>query len=169
MAMNRRNNKGGSLLRNIIIIAVIGVILVGGGVLSFLADQASRKSPLEIAPYPSAELWGYRNRQTSSREVYYKIRDASPDVVAEYYQNRLNDHTKGTEEACVRLPAEGEYPASELGPGVPPYAFRCLFDNSGFQSTQYTQVTVSPGLYNSDPEYNTEGQTVVQYVQVWQP
>ena len=169
MATSRNAKKGRSLLQTIIIIAVIGGVLIGGGVLSFLADRASRQVPLEIEPYPGAEMWGYGNQNATSREVYYKIRDGSPDDVAEYYQDRLNQHTKGTEELCVRLPAIGEFPASDLGPGMPPYQFRCLFDNSGFQATQYTQVTVSPGLYNTDPEYNTEGLTIVQYIQVWQP
>jgi len=169
MATSRNSKKGSSLLRNIIIIVVIGAILVGGGILSFLADQASHQTPLEIDPYPGAEMWGYGDQNRASRVVYYKIRDASPEDVADYYQDRLNQHTNGTQEQCVRLPDIGEYPASDLGPGVPPYQFRCLFDNSGFQATQYTQVIVSPGLYNTDPEYNTEGLTIVRYEQVWQP
>ncbi|MCC6612063.1 MAG: hypothetical protein IT320_01230 [Anaerolineae bacterium] len=168
MATSRNSKKGRSLLRNIIIIAVIGAILIGGGALSFFADRASHQAPLNVDPYPGAELWGYGDQTRTSRLVYYKIRDASPEVVAEYYQDKLSQHSNGTQDQCVRLPEIGEFPASDLGPGLPPYRYVCHFDNSGFQATQYTKVTISPGLYNADPEYNTEGLTVVQYEQAWQ-
>jgi hypothetical protein len=165
----KRSSNNNSLLRTILIIGVIGLVFVVGGVLSFFADQASRQVPLEIEPYPGALYWGRGSEGSGWRQDYYKIPNVSPETVAAYYEQKLEEHYGNTEEGCVRIPEMGQFSASELSPGVPPYQFKCLFDRSGFQTSQFTEVVISPGLYNADPEFNTEGMTVVQLNFTWQP
>lgn len=48
-----------------------------------------------------------------------------------------------------------------------PFQFSCMFDHSGFRSTQYTLVVIYPGLANPDP-LDAAGMTVVKYEQLWQ-
>lgn len=169
MAATRVRKNNNSVLRTIVIVAALGGILIVGGIVSFFADQASRQVPLQIEPYPGALYWGEGDVGEGYRQDYYKIPGVAPEAVAAYYEERLEAHYGSTDEDCVRLPEDGVYPASELEPGVPPYRFKCLFDRSGFQTSQYTEVVISPGLYNTDPAFNTEGMTVVQYNFTWQP
>lgn len=162
-----------SVLRVGTFIGVVGFILIGGGLLSFFFDQASRQSPLEIAPFPGVESMGQRTTGGTSRFVYYRIATA-PGATAEdveaYYQQKMNEHYGNSEEDCLRFPpAPGETLPGANQPGVVPYYFKCMFDRSGFRSTQYTVVTIYPGVFNPDPALNTEGFTVIENEQVWQP
>ena len=147
---------------------VVAAVLIGAGVVSFLTDQASRQVPLNVPLFDGAAYWGRGEDLPNSRKEYYRVTNAQPDEVMAFYQEKLNEHTGGTDEQCNRYPELGEFPASELGPGIPPYRYICLFDRSGFQSTQYTRVTISPGLPNENPDFDTEGMTIVEYYQVWQ-
>jgi hypothetical protein len=170
MSASRRGRRGFPLFRTILLVALVGLVLIGGGVASFLADQQSRRQPLEVSLYPGAERWGQDPAQTeTSRSVFYRVAGASVETVANFYQDALIQHNGSSEERCVRIPAEGQFPPEELQPGFVPYYFKCLFDRSGLGTTQYTEVIIMPGLPSSNPEYNTEGMTVVRYNQTWQP
>lgn len=163
-----------SIIRMGTIIAIIGVLAVVIGVVSFFIDQSSYKVPLEIEPYPGAEVRGQRPVTNTRREVFYVIGNADPTVVADYYQQRLDSHygnspTNTEREQCVRVPAEGEFDTTNTV-GVAPYQFVCMFDRAGFNgSLQQTRIVIQPGLPNEDPVLDTEGLTVVAYEQSWQP
>jgi hypothetical protein len=166
----RPQRQGLPVFRIVLLVAFVGVILIGGGVASFLADQQSRRQPFEIELYPGAERWGEAPGQTAtSRSVFYRIPGTSPETVMNFYQDELRQHSADGEERCIRFPAEGEVPANELQSGTPPYYFTCFIDRSGLGTTQYTQVVVMPGVANPDPAFDTQGMTVVEYEQTWQP
>lgn len=170
MESRRRTRSGFPLFRMILLVAFIGVVLIGGGVASFFADQQSRRQPLDIELYPGAERWGEAPDQGATRRsVFYRVGGTTVETVAGFYEEELRQHTGDSQERCVRLPAEGEFPAEDLEPGQVPYYFKCLFDRSGLGATQYTEVIVMPGLPSDNPEFNTEGMTVVRFNQVWQP
>ncbi len=170
METRRRSRQGFPLFRVILLVAFVGAILIGGGVASFFADQQSRRQPLEIALYPGAERWGESPDQGSTRRsVFYRIGGTTVETVANFYQEALLQHSGDSLERCVRIPADGEFPPEELEPGFVPYYFKCLFDRSGLGTTQYTEVIIMPGLPNENPEFNTDGMTVVRFNQVWQP
>jgi hypothetical protein len=161
------NRKGGlSIIRIGVIAGIIGLVLVAAGVISILTDQASKRSPLEIPPYPGAVYWGSSDVQTTSRNVFYRIKDTPENVMA-YYQQKMIDHYGNGDQTCVRLPATGTTPGSDTNPNVPSYIFRCMFDNSGFNTSQYTQVEIYPGKANPDPFYDAAGQTIVKYAEQW--
>lgn len=170
METRRKGRQGFPLFRVILMVAFIGIILIGGGVASFFADQQSRRQPYEVELYPGAERWGQDPAQTTnSRSIFYRISGSNVETVANFYQEELHQHTGDSQENCVRIPSEGEFPPEELQPGVVPYYFKCLFDRSGWATTQYTEIIIMPGLPSDNPEFNTEGMTVVRYNQTWQP
>lgn len=158
--------RSSAVVRWSLIAGVIGIVIIGAGVISFFADQASRQVPFDIPLPPGAVFWGESGVTSSSRTVYYRVAD-SIDNVVNYYQQKLNEHNGDTVERCVRIPPTGEAPLASSGLSVP-YQFSCMFDHSGFRATQYTLVVIYEGLYNEAPELNAAGFTVVEYEQVWQ-
>jgi hypothetical protein len=163
---NRRGEL--SIFRIGLIVGLIGILAIGGGVLAFFADQASRQVPLDITTYPGAEAWGQSDVSSASRKLLFRVAQVEPEQVAEYYQQRMNEFYGDSDFRCVRNPATGSIRPQ---PGVPnpiPYQFACMFDRSGFSTTQYTRVIIYPGQPNSDPFYDAEGYTVIVYEQLWQ-
>jgi len=91
----------------------------------------------------------------------------SPEDVVNYYQGKMDGfYDANTEEeltSCKRFPSIGEQAEFTRGdPGIVPYEYRCLFDRSGFNVTQYTTVIIQPGIDDK------EGTTVVAHEQYWQ-
>ena len=162
------NRKGQiSVIRIGIIAGIVGILLIGAAAVTYLTDQASKATPLEIAPYPNSTLWGTSEERTTSRNEFYRSTD-SPEVVTAYYQQKLEEHYGNRDQSCVRLPATGENTGSASDPNIVPYQYICLFDNSGFRTTQYTRVVIYPGQPNPDPFYDAAGMTVIKYEQQWQ-
>jgi hypothetical protein len=157
-----------SLLRVGAIIAVVGILLIGGGIAAFFFDQNSYKAPLEIEPYPGATPWGSTRETSSTRRTVYLVDGATPEDVEAYYQQKLSD-LDGEEAACQRNPSVGEIEAAKADSSVVPYTFKCLFQRSGLRASQTTTVTIQPGVFNADPEMNTQGKTVVEHSERWQP
>ncbi len=163
--MNRRG--GLSIVRISLIAAFVGILLIIGAVVSYVTDQAAHRAPLDIAPYPNSVYWGMSDEKATSRNVFYRVSD-TPEKVASYYQQKMVEHYGNSDQGCVRLPATGNAPGSETNPNITPYIFRCMFDNSGFNTSQFTQVDIYPGQENPDPFFNAKGLTIVKYEQQWQ-
>lgn len=164
--MNKRRG-GFSLFRIALIAGVVGLLLVGAGVFSVYSDQNSRRSPLDIAPYQNAQYWGTSEVKDNSRNVFYRSPD-KPEAVAAYYQQKMNEMYGNSDPSCVRLPPTGNTPGSDTDPTIIPFQFICMFDNSGFQSTQYTRVVIYPGQPNSNAFLNAAGMTIIKYEELWQ-
>ena len=162
-----RKRGGPSVIRIGLIAGLIGIVLIGAGVLAFFADQASRQTPFNVDIFPGAETWGERYVTDTSRNVFYKVPNNTVEEVAAFYQQKLHDHAGSTQENCVRIPPSGAYAITDSN--SIPYQYVCMFDRSGFRTTQFTRVLVYPGAYNSDPYLNTEGMAVIKYEQQWQP
>lgn len=159
----KKKSGGPSVIKIGLIAGGIGILMVIIGVLAFTSDQAARRTPFNIDPYPGADEWGTADETNFSRSIFYRIADVPPEEVVLYYQDKLNQHTGDSGEECVRFPQTGSMPLDPNNPRAIPYEFRCLFDNSGFQTTQYTQVRIYPGYGQ-----NT-GRTVIEYQQRWTP
>jgi len=169
-----------SMLRVGALAALIGLLVIVIGVVSFFIDRASHQVPLDIEPYPGAErVQGQRTLANNIRSIYFHIPQTSADDVANYYQQKLDQHfgnntSDSNREQCERFPADFDpgidspsdyFPEYLEGiPNIPPYRYICLFDRSGFFISQFTKVTIEPGI----PTLNTEGQVVVEYEQHWQ-
>jgi hypothetical protein len=97
------------------------------------------------------------------------VPNTSPDQVVAFYQQKLNEFSNNSGERCVRTPASGDQIVDPDIPNSVPYKYDCMFDRSGVNTTQFTQVTIFPGSRSSDPFYNSEGMTVIHYQQEWQP
>ncbi len=161
------NRKGGlSIIRIGVIAGILGLVLVAAAGVSYLTDQSSHRAPLEIQLYPSAVYWGTSDVHQTSRNVFYRVKD-TPEKIVAYYQQKLVEHNGNSDQNCVRLPATGSAPGSDTDPNVAPYIFRCMFDNSGFNTSQYTQVDIYPGKANPDPFYDAAGSTIVKYAEQW--
>ena len=174
-----------SVIRVGIAAVALGILFIAGAVISMAIDRSSRQSPLNVEPYPGAVEWGEVSRGRTRRSLFYQIPGVEPDAVVSYYQQKLNDFYGTTPEeesskperqrepniACKRLPAVGNFADYEPDSGVPPYQWTCTFDRSYLGMTQVTDVIIQPGVSNdSDPDFvSTEGMTVVEYVQKWQP
>ncbi len=170
-ARRRRRGSSGSIsiFRIALIIGVVGLVIVVAWLIWFIVfDQASRRVPFEISVYPDSEFWGESNVQVGSRNLFYRTTD-SPEIVVNFYQDKLNEHYGDREQFCVRMPSEGNMPGAEADLSQLLYQFKCVFDRSGFNATQFTQVLIHPGRYNADPFLNAEGLTVIKYEQQWQP
>lgn len=166
--VNRRQSQ--QFFRLGIIGGIVGilVILIGFGVY-FLIDQGTRRSPLDIALYAGAQAAGQTNIDPYSRSLVYRVPGATADQVAEYYNQRLREFSNG-EDSCVRLPDEGNFEGYQVGDNTTvPYQYVCLFDRSFFNMSQWTRVTIQPGVFNEDANLNTEGMAVVEYYQQWNP
>jgi hypothetical protein len=154
-----------SVIRVGTIAAILGILFIVGAIVWFYVDRAAHQSPLEIEPFPNAQQRGITPRSNTARSVIYYAEGTTPEDVAAFYQQKLNNFYGNTDEACVRSPSQGNFPQFEQGdPNVPPYQYSCLFDNSGFQITRYTRVNIQPGIKSLD----TEGIVVIQYEQYWQ-
>lgn len=171
MTTRARRNQSQQVFRVGIIIGIVGILVVFGGfVLYFLIDQGSRQVPLDIPAFPGAEDWGRADRGTSSRSIFFRIQNATPEQVAEYYNQKLQEFTGGSDEQCVRVPSEGNFLEFDSGTeGIAPYQFVCIFDRSYWGASQYTRVVIQPGAFDEDPALNAEGMTVVEYDQNWNP
>lgn len=159
----KKKSSGLSVIKIGLIAGGIGIAMVVIGALAFTNDQAARRTPFNISPYPGAQEWGTSDETNYSRSVFYRVPDVVPEDIVVYYQDKLNQHTGDNGEECVRFPQSGSMPLDPNNPRAIPYEYRCLFDNSGFQTTQYTQVRIYPGFGESD------GQTVIEYQQRWTP
>jgi len=163
---SREQRRSSSIVRYSLIAGIIGILIIGAGVVSFFVDQASRQTPFDVQAPPGAVQWGESDVLSNSRNVYYRIPDSVENVV-NYFQQKMNEHYGDAVERCIRIPAVGEAPPAAIGQSVP-FQFNCMFDHSGFRSTQYTLVVIYPGQANENPEMDAEGLTVVRYEQLWQ-
>lgn len=164
-----------SLVRASVLIGVVGFAFLVIGILSFTLDQQSRRAPLDIAPPPGAQPWGApEDRGPGWRFVYYRVPNGDASAVATHYDQKMREHY-GTSledprrETCERFPPQGEFPDYDLQAGTIPFYYICLFDRSGLNSTQWTQVDIQPGVPNEDPFLNSLGSIVIVYEQRWQP
>jgi hypothetical protein len=161
--------RGGiSIVRLGLLAGLVGALLVALGVVAFFSDQASRRGPFHIEPYPNAVAWGTGQSGETFRELFYKVEGVPPEQVVRYYEQKLKEHTGESQAHCVRNPPTGEAPTSPNVPSFIPYQFTCLFDNAGYRATQYTRVLIYPGSFNEDPFLNSQGNTVILYEQHWQ-
>lgn len=169
MTQRRKRTQGPSMIRVGLIAGGIGIGFILLGVLAFLSDQAARRAPFDVALYPGAVMWGMSDVAPTSRTVIYRVPAVDPQLVANWYQLRLNEHNGDQSGRCVRVPPAGEYPLDAANPLSIPYRFTCVFDNSSLNSQQYTQVVIYPGAANPDPEKDSTGMTVIEYQQQWTP
>ena len=167
-ATRTRTRSGGvSIVRISLTIGIVGILIVGAWLVWFFIDQASRQVPFEVAIYPGAEYWGETNVLPGSRDLFYRTPD-TPEQVSAYYTQKMSEYYGNGDQVCVRLPPEGTNAGAEANLNSVLYQFKCMFDRSGFNSTQYTQIVIYPGRYNADPFLNAEGLTIVKYEQQWQ-
>ncbi len=158
-----------SIFRIAVIGAIIGVVLIVGGLLALNADQSSRRGPLIVDPYPGAQIWGEAIEDSPTNVSYFmRVVNTSPDQVMQYYQTELTTFASG--DRCVRTPGSGELSVDPSQPNSIPYRYDCMFDRSSRNATQYTRVSIFPEMPGMDP-YNDddENNTIIHYVQVWQP
>lgn len=154
-----------SFIRLGTIAAIIGIVVILGGLALFFIDRASHQRPFEIEPYPGSTLWFTADRAANARQVVYRVPGASADDVAAYYQKKLLDLSGNSGDSCVRFPTSGNYAEYDKGDhSIPPFRYSCMFDRSGFQVSQYTRVNIEPGTEAND----SVGMVVVENEQYWQ-
>lgn len=158
-----------SLFRVGTIVAIVGVVLVVGGIAAFVLDQNSYKVPLEVELYPGAESWGTVRQSGSSRRLVFRISDVPPEDVVNYYTQRLGEFTGDATASCTRVPMVGEDTRAQNDSSIAPYSYTCLFQRNGLRASQQTTVKIQPGVRNADPQLNTLGMTVIEHSQRWQP
>lgn len=150
--------------------AILGVLIILGAVVTFLIDQQARRRPLTVDP-PDAAVWrGEREIGLTEQWVQYSVAegDMSMDDVVAYYNDRLKRFDDSQE--CKRSPrGDANYSDYIEGTGRVPFQWQCMFENSGFNTTQFTLVRIQPGVYREDSAVNTEGMIVIQYEQQWSP
>lgn len=155
-----------SIIRVGTLAAILGILIIIGGIGLFFVDRASHQRPYDVDPYPGATLWYTTSRGANARQVVYRIPNASADDVAAYYQKKLTELVgSGGDDKCLRFPSTGNYQAYDKGDkSAPPFRYSCMFDRSGFQISQYTRVNIEPGIEAN----NSVGMVVVENEQYWQ-
>jgi hypothetical protein len=187
--MNFLVDKKGNLswLRVSIFIAVLGVLFLVVSILGFMIDQSSRNSPLMIDAPPGAERWGGDFVQGENwKFIYYRIPGDNLDAVASFYQSKMslfyNNSGQGNPgETCQRFPPSGYFTdkpneASQGGILDPdfipneslPVVWKCMFDHSGLNNLQTTEVWIYQGQSNPDPNRDSTGYVIIRYEQRWQ-
>lgn len=162
-----RRSGGISLFRTGTLIAILGILLIVGGVAAYFLDQNSYRAPLEVEVFPGVQDWGMVRETNASRRSLY-LASVSPEEVAAFYEQKLQAQD-GADQKCQRIPSFGEVEAAARDNSVVPYWFVCLFQRSGVGVSQVTTVTIQPGVFNADPNLNTQGMTVIEHSQRWQP
>src|SRR5688572_26239706 len=115
------NRRGGlSIVRVSIIAAIIGIVLIGAAAVTYLTDQASKRTPLDVALIPGASYWGTSEQGETSRKVFYLSSD-TPEAVAYYYQKKLQEEYQDATLSCVRFPATGNAPNSDTNVSIALY------------------------------------------------
>jgi hypothetical protein len=168
------SRKGGfSVFRIGFALAIFGLVVIAGGFILFQVDQQKYKSPLSIDLYTGSEPFGETSRQSNSRELVYRVQGVDANVVADYYQSKLDDFYDNNpldpaREKCVRTPNAGNFPDYVEGAGTVPYQFRCEFAESTFNANRSTTVTIQPGVRDDDAGTDNTGATIIQYGQLWE-
>lgn len=185
--MNLLTDKKGTLswVRVSILIAVLGVLFLGGSVLAFFLDQSSRNGPLVIEVPPGANQWG-RDAVINPnwKQIYYLVPGDNLDAVAAFYQTRMTTFYGGVvgesnSESCQRIPPAGYFtdnPNEQGGIFDPtfikgeslPVVWKCLFDRSGLNNAQTTEVWIYMGHPDPDPIRDASGYVVIRHEQRWE-
>jgi hypothetical protein len=187
--MNFLVDKKGNLswLRVSIFIAALGAIFLVGSIFAFFADQSARNSPLMIDVPEGAVRWGGDIVQGDGwRYQYYRIPGNDLEAVAGFYQGKMLLFYGGSGqgnpgETCQRLPPAGYFtnlqtetskggiydPDFEVNESLP-VVWKCLFDHSGLNNLQTTEVWIYQGLYNPEPNRDSTGYVVIRHEQRWQ-
>ncbi len=173
-----------SWVRVSILIAVCGVLFIGGSIVAFFVDQSSRNGPLMIEVPPGSRQWGQDKIISSNwKQVYYLVPGDNLDAVADFYQTRMRSFYGGelgedAVESCQRIPPAGYFtnrgddPSGIYDPTfVPnenlPVVWKCLFDHSGLNNIQTTEVWIYAGLPHADPISDASGNVVIRHEQRW--
>lgn len=160
-----------SSLRISLSVVGLGVLLVVAAVISYYVDQASYRTPLEIEPFPGSVYAGTRERNANANEVYYRVVGGNAEAVVAHY-NKLYDQSRFrdiTDDRCLRYPPSGNYAGFDQGQKIAPYQYICLYQRNGLRASHITEVTIQPGVADSDPNRNTEGSVIILHDQIWQP
>ncbi len=185
--MNFLTDKKGALswVRVSIFATVLGLLFMAASVVAFFVDQSSRNGPLTIEVPPGAQKWGDDiNIAQNWKHVYYRIPGDNVDAVAEFYKTRMRAFYGGvageeTSEQCQRRPPAGFFtnnpntpnsiydPQFVVGQSLP-VVWKCLFDRSGLNNSQTTEVWIYAGLPNADPNRDSTGYVVIRHEQRWQ-
>lgn len=159
-----------SVIRVGIVATILGAIVIIGGILIFSIERSSYQSPLNIDTPPGAVQWGNEDAGPGPRRiVLYQVPDMTPEEVAEFYQEKLDDHynskpSDGYRNRCIRTPLDGDMTDYAEGLGNLPYWYTCVFDRQGFTMSQTTEVRIEPGVRD-----DTKGITIIRYEQAWTP
>ncbi len=173
--VNREGNI--SVVRVGTVLAVVGAIIIVGGLIIFQFENATYQAPLQIDPPPDATMWDQPTIiSNTAQQVLYKIPNMTPQAVREYYQQKLDEYygnnpDNPNREKCIRQPNENEevfFEGADPGTGNLPYRYRCVFDRSGFQALQITEIFIEPGVRDDAKNINNEGITIVRYEQRWE-
>ncbi len=189
MAFLTERNGAFSYFRLSILIGVFGVLVIVSGIVLAQFDSNSRRSPFFIELPQGAQQWGAPQAVRGDwQRVYYRVPSGDIDAIAAFYNQKLVEHYGSNitaAERCQRFPPVGAFtdipnerrPAGDglvydpkyvLNQSLP-FQWKCLFDRGGFNTVQFTQVIIHPGLANADEFLNTEGSVVIIYDQQWQP
>ena len=166
-----------SVIRTGLFFAALGAIFIAGALISVSLDQESRRTPFDVELPPNAEYWGPGTNSTSvTRSVYYRVPGGEANAIADFYQQKMDEHygndentPQGLREICQRSPSVGEFNDYEPDNGNVPYLWQCFFDRTSFRTVQTTLVTIHPGVPNDDPNLDSEGYVVIEYDQEWSP
>jgi hypothetical protein len=173
-----------SWLRMSILIGVLGVLFLVGSILAFMLDQSSRNGPLIVEVPAGAIATGEVVITQNWKEVYYRVPGNDLQAVADFYNTRMSSFYGGVPgenrgESCQRVPKAGYFtpdildtngiydPNFVTGESLP-VVWKCLFDRSGLNNSQTTEVWVYQGLAHSDPNRDMSNFVVIRHEQRWQ-
>ncbi|MBN1963935.1 MAG: hypothetical protein JW910_04780 [Anaerolineae bacterium] len=134
------------VVRLALVIAGIGIVIVIISVVGYWAFRSSRSTPLSVPVYPDAAMVGQEDLGEGQDRLLYSTLAPAEDVAA-FYQREVG--------GCTRI--DNPAPAA----GEPPFSLRCVMDASSLFVTQYTTITVQPGVGVD------AGQTLIQIIRVW--
>lgn len=142
---DRSNRRSSPVFRLALAVAGIGVVLVVAGIIAYQAFRSSRSVPISVTIYPDAEL--VASAPLGEGHDRWRYVSSSPaEEVGQFYSEQIG---------C-------QYISNTVqSPDVPAFQYTCIVDGSSFFITQYTVVTVQPGVGEN------AGRTLIDIERFW--
>ena len=155
-----------SIVKVSLLVIICGALFIVGAGVALEVQRQTLRQPLFPDLPEGAQQWGVIEAyRPGAQNVYYTVPGEDVEGIVAHYRSIAA--ARGNDEKCVRTPAVGNFPDYQPGNGFVPYTYSCLMANSSFDADQSTEVTVQPGVFNEDPNLNSDGSVVIVYQQTW--
>ncbi|MBN1286781.1 MAG: hypothetical protein JXB47_15385 [Anaerolineae bacterium] len=148
-----------TLIRVMIAVVALAAVVVCVVFVVLNTALAARRQPIEIEPYPGAQLVAQEDVGVGQDRLLYTTQDAA-DRVADFYRERYH---KDEFQKCERHDAPTNADGSLVYPDEPAFEVMCSIDNSTINAQHSAVIIIQP--HTAGPY---AGLTVIDIRRAWQ-